>query len=55
MRDNVVGMTISGPARRAALPSTDFYPLAQDTAVFDQNTAAGSHIVNVANTLYRIE
>jgi hypothetical protein len=31
-------------------PSTDFYPLAQDTAVFDQNTAAGSHIVNVANT-----
>lgn len=31
-------------------PSTDFYPLAQDTAVFDQNTAAGSHTVNVANT-----
>lgn len=26
-------------------PSTDFFPLAQDTAVFDQNTTAGTHFM----------
>jgi len=29
-------------------PSTDFFPLAQDTAVFDENTSAGTHTMNSA-------
>jgi len=29
-------------------PSTDFFPLAQDTAVFDENTSAGTHTMNAA-------
>jgi hypothetical protein len=29
-------------------PSTDFFPLAQDTAVFDESTSAGTHTWNIA-------
>jgi hypothetical protein len=29
-------------------PSTDFFPLAQDTAVFDESTSAGTHTMNSA-------
>ena len=29
-------------------PNTDYFPLAQDTAVFDQNTTAGTHTMNSA-------
>jgi hypothetical protein len=29
-------------------PNTDFFPLAQDTAVFDQSTTAGTHTMNAA-------
>jgi hypothetical protein len=29
-------------------PSTDFFPLAQDTAVFDQGTSGGTHTMNTA-------
>jgi hypothetical protein len=29
-------------------PSTDFFPLAQDTAVFDESTTAGTHTMNTA-------
>jgi hypothetical protein len=29
-------------------PSTDFFPLAQDTAVFDESTTAGTHTMNSA-------
>jgi hypothetical protein len=28
--------------------STDFFPLAQDTAVFDENTSSGTHLMNSA-------
>jgi hypothetical protein len=37
-------------ATSGGTPSTDFYPLAQDTAVFDENSSSGPHIVSVANT-----
>lgn len=30
------------------LPNTDFFPLAQDTAVFDQNTASGTYSMNTS-------
>jgi hypothetical protein len=33
-------------------PSTDFFPLAQDTAVFDENTNAGTHTMNSNAILY---
>jgi hypothetical protein len=29
-------------------PSTDFFPLAQDTAVFDESTTGGTHTMNTA-------
>jgi hypothetical protein len=29
-------------------PNTDFFPLAQDTAVFDESTTAGTHTMNAA-------
>jgi hypothetical protein len=29
-------------------PNTDFFPLAQDTAVFDESTSAGTHTMNAA-------
>jgi trimeric autotransporter adhesin len=31
-------------------PSTDFFPLAQDTAVFDESTTGGTHTMNTAIT-----
>jgi hypothetical protein len=31
-------------------PNTDFFPLAQDTAVFDESTTGGTHTMNIATT-----